>query len=156
VKGNIVVIGVGNVWRRDDGAGIEIARRAAPRLADDARVVELDGEPGRVIEAWDGATLAVLVDGVRTGAPAGTLHRIDTSDADARASSASSHALGPAAAFQLGQALGRLPARVAVLGIEVVDTSPGVGLSPPVEDAVAGAIEEILAIVTGADAGRSR
>jgi hydrogenase maturation protease len=101
----VVVIGVGNPWRRDDGAGPAVATALRPQLArshPDAgcgrasvvrdggedrsvEVIELDGEAARLVDAWDGADVAVVVDAVRTGALPGTVHRIDIpSDPDGR------------------------------------------------------------------------
>jgi hydrogenase maturation protease len=51
----------------------------------------------------------------------------------------STHAFGIGDAVELGRALGRLPARVVVFGIEGVDFALGSGLS----ERVAGAVEEV-------------
>lgn len=147
----VVVVGIGNPWRRDDGVGPAVVRAAAPRLPAGARVVELDGEPARVVEAWDGADLAVVVDGVRTGAPAGTVHRIDPARDPVRAPAApgSSHALGAGEAYLLGRALGRLPGRVVLVGVEVAEVGEGPGLSPAVAAAVPAAADAVVAEATG-------
>ena len=62
----LVVIGIGNEYRRDDGAGLVVARRiraAAPGL----RVREESGEGAALIEAWRGAEIVVLCDAVHSG-----------------------------------------------------------------------------------------
>jgi hydrogenase maturation protease len=71
----VIVLGVGNPWRRDDGAGLAVARLLAGTPG--VEVLEREGEPASLIDAWDGADALWLVDAVSSGAVPGTLHRID-------------------------------------------------------------------------------
>jgi hydrogenase maturation protease len=135
--GRVVIVGVGNPWRRDDGAGWIAAARAGARLGSGAAIVHSDGEPARLIDDWAGADLAIVVDAVRNGGAPGQVYRLD---AGAVAASTAprprgSHALGVADAVRLGAAVGRLPQRLVVFGIEVADTNPGRGLSDDVSRA---------------------
>jgi hydrogenase maturation protease len=125
-----VVIGVGNAMRGDDAAGVEVALRL--------RGVACDEEPSRLIEAWEGADAAVLVDTVVSGAAPGTIHRFDASEEPipARALRSSTHAIGLAETIELARALGRLPKSVVVYGIEGASFEAGAPLSPEVEAAV--------------------
>jgi hydrogenase maturation protease len=71
-----VVIGVGNEFRRDDGAGPAVVARLRDLAPPGVELVTMDGEPTRLIEAWTGAALAVVVDAVRAEPPQpGTVHR---------------------------------------------------------------------------------
>ena len=126
----IVVIGIGNALRGDDGAGVAVAERL--------HAVTCDEEPSRLIEAWEGADAAVLIDTVVSGAPPGTVHRFDASDGPiaARELRSSTHAIGLAETIELARALGRLPRRVVVYGIEGASFEAGAPLSPEVVDAV--------------------
>jgi hydrogenase maturation protease len=130
----IVVIGVGNEFRRDDGIGPEVVSRLRGRTADGVQLVISDGEPARMIEAWAGASLAVVIDAVLADPPTpGRLHRIvlDREDPeDARP--VSSHGLGLGHAIGLGRALDRMPDRLIVHAVEAEDVGRGVGLTPPV------------------------
>jgi hydrogenase maturation protease len=125
------VIGVGNEWRHDDGAGLEVARRLGG--------LRLWGEPIGLVDALDGEAEVAIVDAVSSGVPPGTLHVFE---ADARPlpvelfGSSSTHALGIADAIEIARSLGRLPARVRVYGIEGARFDYGRGLSPEVEAAV--------------------
>ncbi|MFD2417081.1 hydrogenase maturation protease [Amycolatopsis pigmentata] len=135
---NVVVIGVGNEYRRDDGIGPAVATEIAGRDLPGVRAVVADGEPSALLEAWSGADLAVVVDAVMCE-PA-TPGRIWPSIVDGRADAlrgggggaASSHALGIPEALLLGQALGRVPRRLVVLAVEAADLDLGTGLSEPV------------------------
>jgi hydrogenase maturation protease len=125
------VIGLGNEWRRDDAAGLEVARRIGGR--------QLDGEPVAPVEAIAGAAEVTIVDAVRSGAPPGTVHEFEAGAAPLPTrlfGASSTHALGLAEALELARSLGRLPVRVRVLGIEGERFDYGRGLSPAVEEAV--------------------
>ncbi len=127
----MIVIGVGNPWRGDDGAGPAVARRLAG-----GRVHE--GDAVALLDAWSDAAHVVIVDAARSGAPPGSVHHFD-----ARAGSlpaallrSSTHAFGVSDAVELGRALGRLPARLDVYAIEGAAFELGDELSPPVANAV--------------------
>ena len=145
--GPAAVIAVGNPLRADDGAGVEVVRRLAGRVPPEVRLIELGGEPAELLDAWNELGTAVLVDAVRTGGEPGTVHSFDasTEPLPARTGSASTHGLGLAEALELGRALGRLPARVVVVGIEADDRTMGGELSRPVQDAIEDAAETVLA-----------
>jgi len=145
--GAAAVIAVGNPLRADDGAGVEVVRRLAGRVSPEVRLIELGGEPAELLDAWNELGTAVLVDAVRTGGEPGTVHCFDasTEPLPARTGSASTHGLGLAEALELGRALGRLPARVVVVGIEADDRTMGGELSRPVQDAIEDAAETVLA-----------
>ena len=147
----VVVIGVGNAFRRDDGAGLAIVDAARPLLPAGVEVIELDGEPARLVEAWDGATAAFVVDAVRDDAPAGTIHHFDASQATLPqwAAGGGTHSLGVAAAVDLARALDRLPGRLVVLGIEGADFGEGAGCSPAVAEAVHRAAARLAREVAG-------
>ena len=76
-----MVIGVGNEMRRDDGAGIAVVERARPLLPPDVEVRTLGGEATALLDAWEGADLAVVVDAVRWDhSPEAGVTRIDVTN----------------------------------------------------------------------------
>jgi hydrogenase maturation protease len=144
-----VVIGVGNPYRRDDGAGPAVVERLRHRAAVGARLEESDGEPSQLLELWAGAELAIVVDAVRTGRNhPGRIHLRLVEDARPTGVAApSSHRVDLGDAVALALAVDRMPATLVMYGIEVTDTSFGPGLSPAVEaaaDEVAAAILDRL------------
>jgi hydrogenase maturation protease len=132
----IVVIGVGNEFRRDDGIGPEVLSRLRGRTPDGVRLVTSDGEPARMIEAWTGAWLAVVVDAVLADPPSpfpGRLHRIVVDRAlGAAARPVSSHGFGLGESIALARALDRMPERLIVHAVEAAEVGYGVGLTPGV------------------------
>ncbi|MDP9465107.1 MAG: hydrogenase maturation protease [Actinomycetota bacterium] len=121
---------------------------AGRRLGPAVELVESDGEPSRLLDAWTGFDLAVAVDAVCSGATPGTVHVWADEPAQPRGSrSTGSHALGVAEAIALGQALDRLPARLVVVGIEAHETILGHGLSSAVAGAVENAVDVIATLI---------
>jgi hydrogenase maturation protease len=134
-----VVIGIGNPMRSDDGIGAA----AVALLQNTVDCIALDGEATRLIDAWEGRAHAIVIDAVISGAPAGTVHRLDPERDTLPATPAaiSSHAAGLSEALELARVLDRLPERLTVYGVEAADVSPGPDLSPE----VAVALPELLA-----------
>ena len=50
--GWLALIGVGNQFRRDDAAGLEVARRLRLTRPPGVEIFEEEGEPASLIEAW--------------------------------------------------------------------------------------------------------
>jgi hydrogenase maturation protease len=136
--GPVVVIGVGNDFRHDDGAGPAVVARLRELAPPGIRLIVTDGEPTRLIDAWAGAALAVVVDAVRAAVPRpGTVHRLVVDRPAVPAGrAASSHGCGFDDAVGLALALDRMPGRLIVHAIEAADLTQGPGLTPPVADAV--------------------
>lgn len=141
-----LVIGVGNAYRRDDGVGLAVAARLRGRVPPGVRVVDCEQEPSRLIDAWQGAGSALVVDAVESGAAPGTLHRFDAAAGPLPAGvfRSSTHAFGVGDAVELARVLGRLPGRIVVYGVEGGEFAAGEGLSAPVEAAVEPAAQAVL------------
>jgi hydrogenase maturation protease len=130
-----MIIGVGNVYRRDDGAGIAAARELAETGIRGVSIVESSGDGTSLMDTWEGAGQVYLIDATASGAPPGAIHRIDAArqTVPARFSHHSTHSVNLAEAIELAKILHRLPPRVTVLGIEGADFRPGTEISPAVQ-----------------------
>jgi hydrogenase maturation protease len=124
-----------------------VARRLRTMAPAGVSIDEREGEPAGLLDAWEGAESAVIVDAVSSGASPGTLHRFDavTDPLPTATFGHSTHALGLAEAVELGRALGRLPGRLIVYGIEGQRFDAGAGLSPAVDRAVDRLCEKLRA-----------
>ena len=141
---NQLVIGIGNSFRRDDGVGLAVADRIAGLGIRDVDVLTATGEPGEILDVWADVESVVIVDAVMPDdSIAGRIRRW-TPDALAGSPLTSSHAIGLAQTFALGQALGRVPRSLVLLTIDAADTTVGVGLSDPVTAAIEGAADAVL------------
>lgn len=140
------MVGVGNPWRSDDAAGLEVARR----------LVDLNQEPGihvrrhegdgtGLLALWEDADAVVIVDAARLAARAGTLLRLDAGSTAVPLAlgSASSHALGVAEAIELARALQTLPKTVIVFALSGVSYGFGSALSAPVAAAIDAAADTV-------------
>lgn len=150
---SVVVIGVGNDAGGDDAIGLEVVRAVETRSPTrPLRIVEVDGEPTRFLDAWDGAASAVVVDaarwvgGSRSVVMLDGLH--DTVPDDERRSS---HGLGLGAAIELGRRLGRLPDRLVVVAVRGERFTPGFGLSDTGRRHTAEAIGLVVELVGSID-----
>ena len=129
-----VVIGIGNTFRGDDVA-----------------VVELDGEPTRVVDAWRNASLAIVVDAMSAGSEPGTVRRfrVGVDPLPPATTGASSHSLGVAEAVDLGTALDAMPDELVVYAVEGAGFGEGTGLSMPVDLARPRVAAAVLAELEG-------
>jgi hydrogenase maturation protease len=141
-----VVIGVGNRWRRDDAAGLLVLDALSDRLGVDVALIESDGEPTRLIDAFAEGELAVMVDAVKTGAEPGAVHRFTSDELPpGMGIGQSSHLVGLIGTIELGRLLGKLPNGLVLIGIEATDFYHGEGVSDAVAAGVTVAVETVLA-----------
>ena len=133
-----MVIGVGNEFRGDDGAGLVVIDLLGQWLGDRVRLVKSDGEPASLIDAWRDADLAIVVDAVACDpATPGRTHllELEAGDEAGLRRAVSSHGLGIGTAISLGRVLRLLPGKLIVRAIEVADVNFGGGLNSPVKAA---------------------
>ena len=150
----VTVIAIGNPYRRDDGAAAAVLSVVGDHFRDATRVrlVELDGESVRLVQAWEGSSTVWIVDAVRSGRPAGTFHEVDATRLaeldDTGARLGGGHLLGLGEAVDLARVLDLLPDQLRVLGVEGESFDNGVGLSASVEQGVPAAaaflVDELL------------
>ncbi|MBI1418144.1 MAG: hydrogenase maturation protease [Limimaricola sp.] len=129
---DILFVGVGNRWRRDDGVGPVVAQALAGQ---GARAMEHGADGAGLIELFATAPAVVLIDATRSGAAPGTVQQFDAAAGPLQADlfHYSTHRFGLAEAVETARALGDLPARLVVWGIEGADFGPGEGLSASVD-----------------------
>ena len=131
-----LVIGIGERARGDDAVGLLVAD-AVHR--DDIRcdVIAITS-PTQLLDAWEGHDDVVVVDAVRAGGRPGEVSVIEVGHRSlpAHAGAGGSHGFGVAEVVELGRALGRLPRRLVLVGIEAADFTHGAPLTPAVADAV--------------------
>jgi hydrogenase maturation protease len=135
----LVIIGYGNRDRGDDAAGLLVAGRLTGILPTKVTIRQISGDGTALLEAWRGFETAIIVDAMLSGAEAGTVRRFDVQEVieGQRFRLSSSHALGLEEAVKLAAALGKLPPRLIVFGIEGQNFSAGA----PVSEQVLASIE---------------
>lgn len=139
-----LILGIGNRFRSDDGVGPAVADRLNA-LGIPAQ--EHSGEGAGLIDAWSGAADVVVIDATQSGAEPGTIVRLDAIGAALPRDlfRYSSHLFGLAEAVETARALGRLPDRLVIWGIEGAAFGFGDALSPAVADAAAEVARRVAA-----------
>lgn len=161
----ILIAGVGNVLRGDDGFGVEVARSLlrGNSLRGEITISEsgIAGIP-LVQELMDGYDALLIVDAVDRGGAPGTVYVIEPDvpdptaiDANALHSSlADAHYTEPSKVLMLARALGVLPPRVLIVGCQPEGYDElGAELSAPVRDAVGVAVGRIESLVEDLNGG---
>ncbi|MGV9251975.1 hydrogenase maturation protease [Streptomyces sp. NPDC003697] len=147
MNGRVVVIGVGNPLRGDDGVGPAAVEALRSRVPDGTVLAVSDGEPARMLDLWQGADTVIVIEALRARpARPGELHTLTAAEAAGRCpGTASTHALGLGEGLALAEALGRLPRRLVVHAVEVAGTELGAGLSEAVRSALPGLVDRAVA-----------
>jgi len=147
-----MVIGVGNPYRCDDGAGPAVVDLLRGTAIPGVTLEYSLGEIAELIELWTGEPRVIVVDAVRAEpAHPGRVHHLTVPDlriGPTRA--ASSHGLDLGEAVELARVLHRLPHRLELFAIEVGQVGHGQGLSPPVAAATARVAAQIAELLTTA------
>lgn len=148
----VLVLGVGNADRGDDGVGPAVALHVGGLGLPGVRVV-VPAAPTDLLDESGDADLVVVVDAMRSGAAPGTVQvrevgaaAIDGAGAVATGAGGT-HALGLDAAVELARALGRLPQRVVLVTVEGGGFERGSPLSAAVRAAVAVAVGHVVRVV---------
>ena len=132
----IVIIGLGNDFRSDDGVGLFIARELSKMNLAGVKTVEGVSDGTTLLEIWDKAMHAYVIDAVASGENPGTVFRFEPVVEDIPAdyfSNYSTHSFNVVESVRLAKVLNKLPSTLIVFGIEGKDFSAGAGLSAPVE-----------------------
>jgi hydrogenase maturation protease len=141
-----LVIGIGNEYRRDDAAGLLVARRLQAQISHQLTVIEQSGEGAALMETWKDAEIVILIDAVHSGAEPGTIFRFEAHAQPIPTTffHYSTHAFSVAEAIELARTLNQLPARLVVYGIEGENFEAGVGVSSEVEKAAQEVVGRIV------------
>ena len=148
----VLVAGVGNVLRGDDGFGVVVAQRLAREdLPPEVRVLDVGiGGIHLVHELFDPVDALVVVDTVDAARPAGTVvvMRPEVRAPAGPDDLADMHYATPERALMLARAVGVLPETIWVVGCQPQDADAlGEGLTPPLERAVEAAAAEVRRLV---------
>jgi len=152
-----LVVGLGSPDRGDDGVGPTVASAIADLGLSGVRVA-VHEDPTDLVHLWGRAELAVVIDAVMSGRAAGELVLCEVGWGQgplpescwARTGRGGTHAFGLAAAVELSRALGHLPRRVVLVGVEAASFDHGAPLSPAVQSAVEAAVAEVRAVLADA------
>ncbi len=155
----ILVVGVGNVLKGDDGFGIQaLAAFRRQKLAEDVRCLETGiGGIHLVQELMRGYDAVILFDAVDRGDAPGRVTVLepvlpeldDLSETERRDYFCETHYATPIRALTLAREVGALPKIVRIIGCQMADAdSFGLGMHPFVEVAIPEAVRLAAALVS--------
>ena len=145
-----LLIGVGNSFRSDDGAGVVIAEKMRAILSieniADVEVAQCSGEGVDLMMTWQGYDKVYLFDAVMSQGKPGQIHRLQASEHHFPSDffKYSSHAFSLAEAVELARTMDSLPREVIVYGIEGNNFQFGEKLGDEVAAAVDKVVEKVL------------
>ncbi len=158
MKPRVLVAGVGNDLRQDDGFGIAVVRRFSEEGVPEGVEVYESGIAGigLVQELMDGYEALVIVDATDRGEEPGTVYLLEVEVPDPEELTeegrqeflADTHLTVPSKALTLARALKVLPPRAYILGCQPKEHELGMGLSEPVERGAAEAIRRLRELTT--------
>lgn len=139
----ILVAGVGNVLRGDDGFGPAVTELLTS-LPEGAEVIETGtGGIALLQELMVGCSGLIIIDAVDRGAEPGTVFYIEP-EIERGEHVPDVHLANPARVLSMAKTMGLLPERVVIIGCQPEDTEELCqGLSPCVERALAIAVKRI-------------
>ncbi|MCB0122036.1 MAG: hydrogenase maturation protease [Caldilineaceae bacterium] len=153
----ILIIGIGNPHRQDDGVGIAVARALAACALPATVVVEQAMAGPALLELWQGFATVIAIDALAGGVSPGRWHVMDahTEPFPHRAAVDSSHGFGLAETIELARVLTLLPPALTLYGVEGAAFGFGEGLSPAVAKQVPALVVQICNNVRALAGGSS-
>ncbi len=143
----IVVLGLGNLIRSDDGLGVHAVRLLArdPRVPDGVEIVAGETQGLNLLPLIEDATHVLALDAVNTGAVPGTVMRFDLSTLEPLPGNPSVHQLGFADLLEALRWLDKAEKHMVLVGMQPGETGWGDSLSPIVTAALPQLIEAAVA-----------
>jgi hydrogenase maturation protease len=140
-----LVVGIGNRSRGDDAVGPEVASRVAQLGLPGVAVVMLD-EPMTLVEQLGTYDHVVVVDAINPRGHPGRVHVRQVGHARLRRDppALGSHGLSVADAIELARALGQLPRRLTLVGVEARTFRLGAPLSARVRESLGDAADAVV------------
>jgi len=145
---SVLVLGLGNILLRDEGAGVRLVERLEERCELAPEVEVLDGGTSGMdlIHTIADRDALIVCDAVRSESPPGTVIRIAGDELPAFfRTRLSPHQLGLSDVLAALSLLERVPPRVVLIGIVPQDLDLGVELSPTVQRALEKALLLVIA-----------
>ena len=135
---SLLVVGLGNPDRGDDGVGALVVERLKGRLPAGVKLHMQPADMLGLIDLWAGFDAAVCVDASAPQGEPGRIRRLDlaTDELPPEVAAVSSHTFGFADTVALARALYLLPRRMIVFAIEGLSFDAGAPMTPAVVSAV--------------------
>lgn len=141
----ILVIGIGNIFRNDDGAGVIAIKILQKKNLPNTKVIELSGEGVELMTAWENFKTVIIIDAVSSGDEIGKIFFLNANEEQIpkKFFNYSTHAFSLAESIELSRVLGELPEKLIIYGIEGKNFSTGQNISIEVEKSIYEVVNKI-------------
>jgi len=148
----ILVAGVGNLLKSDDGLGPHVIERLKEvKLPDNVDVMDLGTSGMDILHHSENYDKVIFVDAIRLGKPPGTVYRIKSREVQVTDDEVrdviymSMHEIDLERVISLGRRLGKMPENLIIIGCEPKETGRmKIGLTEEVSSGVPNIIRLIL------------
>ncbi len=142
----VLVMGVGNILRRDDGFADAVLKELEQMgLPDTVELFDAGTSAIDLMDVFDGREHLIVLDAVRGGQPAGTLYRFSPDQVESGALPMNSlHQVGLLETLKIGELVDCKPKATVVIGAQPADTGLGIGLGPEMQEAIPRAVQLVL------------
>lgn len=131
----VLILGLGNPYRSDDGVGVAVARGFRSPCSD-VDIKHLNGEATAIINAWEDYSHVIICDAACAEGQAQTpfvaFQPLEEEGVLQKETHTSSHGFGLSEAIKLGKAVGQIPDEIFAIGIYGQNFAVGDSLSPQV------------------------
>jgi len=152
VPGKTLVLGLGNILLRDDGAGVRVVERLSQSAGLPPEVEVLDGGTlgMDLLPYLEGVDRLVVVDAVDMGVTPGTVARFQGDNVPiALTLKVSPHQAGLADLLAAARLCGLCPREVILWGVQPAEVDVGLELSEPVSAAVEALVDWVFRELCG-------
>lgn len=140
----ILITGIGNPFRGDDGAGWAVIDALAGKVKPNITLLKISGEISELMELFEKYPRIYLIDACQASAEPGTWQRFDAcTDPIPDDPQTSTHGLSISQAVALAKAFNQLPALI-IYTINGSQFAMSEGLSAPVAQAIAIVAQTVL------------
>lgn len=143
---NVIVIGIGNPFRGDDGVGWAVIDALEGKVDEKISLKKIRGDVAELLHYFGTYNHVFLIDACHGNTPVGSWHRVDALKEPVllEKSPTSTHGLSLSEAVSMAKALNGLPSKLIIYGIDGDNFSLGEQLSLPVAKAVPHVVQSLL------------
>jgi hydrogenase maturation protease len=147
----VLVVGIGNPDRGDDGLGPAVAERLRGLAPAGVCVAECCGDVLALIDLWSKFDAVIVIDAGAANGSIGRIYRFDAAHQPLPVTMGcrSTHALGLGPAIELARSLRRLPRKFIAYVVEGSCFDMGAALSPAIAASIDSVVDRILGELAG-------
>lgn len=140
-----VIIGIGNLIKKDDGVGVHVVRGLAGRVPPGVELIEGSVYCADLHGSIEGCDRAIFIDGIDAGEEPGAVFRFTPDEVRGRGASASMsiHDFGLYDLIATARLMDQCPEEITIFAVQVKDVDLGMEMSPE----VAVAVEKVCLLV---------